>query len=79
MSVAAPVKWSAFVVAAFVLSLAAYFLKDAYERVQARGDVHENRIQAEERTTAVTALQLTLMQKQLDRIESKLDVAVARR
>lgn len=72
-------KWSGALVLAFVVGLAAFFLKDTYESSRAKQFDHDVRLQAEERTTAVTALQLTLMQKQLDRIESKLDAVVARR
>lgn len=79
MSVAAPVKWSATVFAAFVVGLAVYFLKDTYENSKTKQEQYDARIMAEERSTAVTALQLTLMQKQLDRIEAKLDQVVTAR
>lgn len=74
-----PVKLSAALVAAFVVGLAMFFLRDTYERMKSKDEQHEERIHAEERTSAVTALQLSLMQKQLDRIESKLDTVVTRR
>lgn len=76
---AIPVKWSAALVAAFVVGLAVFFLKDAYVHIQTKEQEHETRIRQEESSTAVTALHLSLMQKQLDRIESKLDTVVTRR
>jgi len=73
------VRWSATLVGAFVVCTVAYFLRDSYESTRTKAAEHELRIQAEERTSAVTALQLTLMQRQLDRIEAKLDTVVERR
>jgi len=59
-----------------VLALAGFFLKDTYARLHEQGHEHELRLKATEVSGAVTALQLTLMQKQLDRMESKLDTIV---
>lgn len=74
-----PVRWSATLVVACVVGLALFFLKETYTHTKAKEQEHETRIQAEEASTKVTALHLSLMQKQLDRIEAKLDAAVARR
>lgn len=79
MSMPSTAKWSATLVVASVVGLALFFLKDTYSTYREKEREHDGRIQAEERSTAVMALQLTLMQKQLDRIESKLDTVVTRR
>lgn len=79
MSLPASAKWSASVVALFVLALAGFFLKDTYARFTDEHRDHELRLKAGEVTIAVTALQLSLMQRQLDRMESKLDTIVTAR
>lgn len=79
MSLPASAKWSASVVALFVLALAGFFLKDTYTRLSEQEHDHELRLKSAEVSGAVTALQLTLMQKQLDRMESKLDIVVTTR